>query len=89
MRGDQILTEIIKDKKWILEVIRSCESVDQLASCKNIVGSWSYRIKNLIKNYDCPFYKFKEIKRINYTYRSLEYKYYSEIQNRIMDNYFN
>ena len=87
MKGDQILSEIIKDKRWILEVIRSCESVEQLSSCKNIVESWSFRIKNMIENYSCPFYKFKEIKRINYTYRSLEYKYYSEIQNKIMDKF--
>lgn len=85
MGGDEILKEITKDKKWILDVIRSCESIDQLISCKNIVESWSVKIKNMIGEYHCPFYKFKEIKRINYTYKSLEYKYYSEIQNKIMD----
>jgi|688.fasta_scaffold1052525_2 hypothetical protein len=87
MGGDKILYEIVKDKKWILEVIESCKSEDQLSSCKNIIKTWSNRIRGLIENYDCPFYKYKEIKKINHTYKNLEYKYYSKIQNKIFDEY--
>jgi hypothetical protein len=85
MKGDKIIYEIVKDKKWILEVIRSCKSEDQLRSCKNIVKSWSNRIRSIIENYDCPFYKYKEIKKINYTYKNLEHRYYSEIQEKIFE----
>ena len=55
MRVEEILSEVKKDKRWILKVINSCESADQLKSCYNIIKSWSNKIKGMIEQYNCPF----------------------------------
>jgi hypothetical protein len=87
MKKEDILAEIKKDKYWILSVIRSCESEDQLKSCYNIIRSWSNRIKGHIEKYNCPFYKFKEIRNLEIIYKSLENKYYLEIDEKIVNKY--
>ena len=87
MRVEEILLELKKDKNWILKVIRSCESEDQLKSCYNIIKSWSSKIKGMIERYNCPFYKYGEMKRLQTIYKSLESKYYSEIDRKIVDEY--
>jgi len=84
---EKILFEAKRDKKWILRVIDSCESIDQLESCYNIIKSWSNKIKSLIDQYDCPFYKYNEMKKIQTTYRSLESSLYLEIDKRIVEGY--
>ena len=87
MRVEDILSEVKKDKKWILSVIDSCESTDQLKSCYNIIKSWSKKIKGMIDQYNCPFYKYNEIKKIQTIYRSLESKLYCEIDRKIVEEY--
>ena len=56
MKKEDILTEIKRDKYWILSVIRSCESEEQLKSCYNLIKSWSNKTKGFIEKYNCPFY---------------------------------
>jgi hypothetical protein len=85
MTLESILQEIKKDKNWILKVIESCDSVDQLKCCYNIVKSWSSKIKFLIDDYDCPFYKYKDIKKIRSIYILAKDNYYSEIDKRIVE----
>jgi hypothetical protein len=87
MRVDEILFELKKDKNWILKVIDSCNSRDQLKSCYNIIKSWSGKIKGMIDQYDCPFYKYQEIRKIQGIYKSLESKFYIEIDKRIVEEY--
>jgi hypothetical protein len=87
MKKEDILTEIKRDKYWILSVIRSCESEEQLKSCYNLIKSWSNKTKGFIEKYNCPFYKYKEIKNLEIVYRSLENKYYLEIDEKIVNKY--
>lgn len=87
MRIEDILNEIKKDKRWILKVINSCESPDQLKSCYNIIKSWSIKIKGKIEGYNCPFYKYNEIKKIQIIYRTLESRLYSEVDRKIVEDY--
>lgn len=87
MKVEDILSEVKKDKIWILRVINSCESTDQLKSCYNIIKTWSNKIKKMIDQYNCPFYKYNEIKKIQTIYRTLEYKFYSEIDKKIVEEY--
>jgi hypothetical protein len=87
MRVEDILNEIKRDKSWILRVINSCESPDQLKSCYNLIKSWSNKIKLLIDLYNCPFYKYNEIKKIQTIYRTLESRLYSEVDRKIVEEY--
>jgi hypothetical protein len=87
MRVEEILSEVKKDKRWILKVINSCESADQLKSCYNIIKSWSNKIKGMIEQYNCPFYKYNEMKKIQTIYRSLESRLYCEVDRKIVEDY--
>jgi hypothetical protein len=87
MRLSDILLEVKKDKSWIIKVINSCESPDQLKSCYNIIGSWSKKIKGMIDQYDCPFYKYDEMKKIQTIYKSLESRLYCEVDRKIVEEY--
>ena len=85
MRIEDIIFEVKRDKRWILKVINSCESEGQLKCCYNIIKLWSLRTKKKIENYNCPFYKYKEIKKIQSIYRSLEFYLYREVDKRIIE----
>ena len=87
MRVEDILSEVKKDKKWIIGVINSCETPDQLKSFYNIIRSWSIKIKAMINKYNCPFYKYNEIKKIQTIYRSLESRLYCEVDRKIVEEY--
>ncbi len=87
MRVEDILSEVKKDKKWIIGVINSCETADQLKSCYNIIRSWSTKIKRMIEQYNCPFYKYNEMKKLQTIYKSLESRLYCEVDRKIVEEF--
>lgn len=86
MTINNILEEIKKDKKWILKVINSCETEDQLKSCYNIIKSWSKKMRIMVDEYSCPFYKYNEIKKIQTIYKFFESRLYSTVDKKIVEN---
>jgi hypothetical protein len=85
MEMNKILLEIRKDNKWILNVINSCDSPDQLKSCYNLIKSWSIKTKSHIDNYKCPFYKYNDVKKLQSSYKLMEIHYYKEIDKRLVE----
>ena len=60
---EDIRKKIISDYIWIKKVIDSAETQDHLNSCKMLIETWAGISANSIRDYKCPFFKTKEIRK--------------------------
>ena len=65
---EDIRKKIISDYIWIKKVIDSSETQEHLNSCKMLIETWAGISSNSIRDYKCPFFKTKEIRKTIETY---------------------
>lgn len=55
--------KMVNSYAWVKRVIESSETQDHLAVCRNLVENWSLSASGNIRDYKCPFYKTKGIRK--------------------------